>query len=163
MFNRLCRRIAVVTVIAVALMSRSMPTENCATYLRIKHVGSQDKPIFTMIVSGNTAVADLFRQDLEVKIYVLKEESFTRVISFFSNEATNWPQKECATRGLMEFGSFEVSERTTTGAVKSFCLIGNLRESQMLFARFSHYLSEQKIDDELPAGIHVLLKRIRVE
>ncbi len=144
---------------AVAIMGAE---EAPSVYVQIKHVGAEDQPIPSLIITADTALAKFFKEDLLNRVYVLNQASFLQVSSFFQTEAKNgnWPAPSSAKVG--EYGRFEVSCRTRSGTISSLCFVTPRKASLDIFKKFARYLSEQKGDGELLKGINAVILRIEL-
>jgi hypothetical protein len=128
--------------------------------VRIRHVGEEDKPIPTLVITEDATVAVSFREAVDTRVHLLDGKAFAKVVSFLAQESTKRIRSESVPGTLDDFGSFEVSVQTKSGTVNDFCFISKRRESLEIFKRFLHYLSEQNLDTSLLSDINVLIKRV---
>ena len=148
------------TVFGMHPVSSWASGETRPSFVQIKHVGEEDKPIPTLVITADATVAGSFREAFNTRVHLLSEAAYAKVDNFFAQESTKRYRTESAPGELKDFGNFEVSERTQAGTVKAFCFIMPRRESLEIFGKFSRYLSEQKIDASLQGDISVLIKRV---
>jgi len=126
-------------------------------YVQIQHVGEQTKTIWTVIATADSTIAPLVERDLTVfQIHVLDRDSFSRVNAFLESEGK--------ARGRIPIPvvdpEFEFSNRTLTGAVKSFCFVMPRLDSITFLKAFSRFLSSQQIDKGLLDDVNATIRRV---
>lgn len=141
-----------------------------ASYLLIRHVGSQDRPIPSLQITADKEIAALFlqRRTLQdftaekvfTRMHLLDEETFSRVESFFARESTKPTQPERALEPLREAGTFEISARTKTGEVTGFYFVTHHKDSLAFLRRLSRFLSAPKSSTELQGDVNFLIQEI---
>ena len=131
------------------------------SYVQIKYVGAVDKPIVTVIVTMDPTVATSFRDDLWCRVHVLSPESFARVSSFFASKIKEGNWSASSPGVVYDFGSFELSDRTRVGDVKSYCVVVPRKDSLGFLRSIAGYLSAKKIDGGLLKDINVLILRVK--
>src|SRR6266849_3680716 len=65
----------------------SMRDDTSLKFLQIRHVGEEDKPIPTLIITANVSLADRFKDASRYEICLVNPTQFEQIISFWRKEA----------------------------------------------------------------------------
>ena len=147
----------------IVMLSSSVGAEGgkLGVYLRIMHTGEEDKPIGTVIVTTDHDIAASLRRDVRNRVYVLSDSSFLRLRQFLESEGKKEQgSMSCAPAKVAGFGTFEVSDRMSDGAVGSFCYVVPRRAAIETFKRMAALLSARPTDEGLLNEINGLILRI---
>jgi hypothetical protein len=132
------------------------------SFIQIKHIGEEDKPIPTVIITADASIAASFSKELNVRVHELKEEAFSKVDAFLFKKLEKGGYAKTSADRLMDFGSFEISKITCKG-IKIYSFTVSHTQSPDLLGHFYNNIKEQKIDEGLTESVRTLLTRIGVK
>jgi len=133
-----------------------------ATYILIKHVGTEDKPVPALIFTSEESVA---RQVNNANlpgirwVVVVGPEKYTKMTKFFNDEKSRAPKID-RKRIADEFGVFEISEHSLDDT-RLWLIIVSGEYAAKFFARGSAYFSTESFGPEAVGNMNYLHLRCK--
>jgi hypothetical protein len=134
-------------------------------YLQVRYVGSQNKPIPSLIFTPDPAIAQRFGGNrLFTRTCVVDLAMFKSLCQFWRTEANGRRDRESAEDKVLEYGSFEISERAEDGKAHSLYFIvapiSPPREQFESFKRFQELLAEKQICQDVTDSLATSIARL---